>query len=328
VESTKPIKLMFLSDKKDSSGAATCTIMCADTATAPPPTTTTAILVTGGQTTGVTISKSVEVLKEDGTPLCMLPDMPDIKMDHTQSGLLACGSSVYSMSSSNTQTCISFSSGVWSETYTLINRRRWHVSWSSPIGIILMGGSSDDGVSSTTELLTNNGVSQNHFQLKYPLNEACAIELDDKVIVTGGVKNSLTVSVYNTAGWVEDLPNMQQGRFDHGCGHFINSNNEMVYLVAGGSLGGDPESTEILVSGSSAWSLVGNLPGFGLFDLRGVSFNNKVIMTGGLLNTAQKYILSFNIATNTWEEMGELQVPRYGHGMSVVPFSDISNYCT
>ena len=55
-----------------------------------------------------------------------------------------------------------------------------------------------------------------------------------------------------------------------------------MYLVAGGSLGGDPESTEILVSGSSAWSLVGNLPGFGLFDLRGVSFNNKVIMTGSL----------------------------------------------
>merc|ERR1711983_73265 len=43
VESTKPIKLMFLSDKKDSSGAATCTIMCADTATAPPPTTTTGV---------------------------------------------------------------------------------------------------------------------------------------------------------------------------------------------------------------------------------------------------------------------------------------------
>merc|ERR1711963_692886 len=41
VESTKPIRLAFLTDKKDSSGAATCTIMCADTATAPPPTTTT-----------------------------------------------------------------------------------------------------------------------------------------------------------------------------------------------------------------------------------------------------------------------------------------------
>ena len=68
-----------------------------------------------------------------------------------------------------------------------------------------------------------------------------------------------------------------------------------MYLVAGGSLGGDPESTEILVSGSSSWSLVGNLP-VGLFDLRGVSLNNKVIMTGfykqfGCMFKSQFYIL-------------------------------------
>ena len=37
----------------------------------------------------------------------------------------------------------------------------------------------------------------------------------------------LLTNDHDTAGWVEDLPNMQQGRFDHGCGHFINSNNEM-----------------------------------------------------------------------------------------------------
>ena len=114
--------------------------------------------------------KDVEVLNEDGTPsYCFLPEMPDIKMDHTQSGLVACGSSAYSVSSSNRQTCITFSSGVWSESHTLINRRSWHTSWSSPIGIILMGGDHNDGISTTTELLTNNGVSQNHFQLKYPL---------------------------------------------------------------------------------------------------------------------------------------------------------------
>ena len=52
-----------------------------------------------------------------------------------------------------------------------------------------------------------------------------------------------------------------------------------------------------------------------------------IIPAGGLSGTAQNYILSFNVATNTWEEVGQLQVPRYGHGMSVVPFSDISNYC-
>ena len=44
IQSTKPIKLMFLSDKKDSSGSATCTIECVGSTPAPtpsPPTTTT-----------------------------------------------------------------------------------------------------------------------------------------------------------------------------------------------------------------------------------------------------------------------------------------------
>ena len=66
--------------------------------------------------------------------------------------------------SSNRQSCFTFSSGVWTESHALMKERSWHTSWSSPIGIILMGG--DD---STTELLTANGVTQNHFQLKYKL---------------------------------------------------------------------------------------------------------------------------------------------------------------
>merc|ERR1719328_409339 len=44
IQSTKPIKLMFMSDKKDSSGSATCTIECVGSTPAPtpsPPTTTT-----------------------------------------------------------------------------------------------------------------------------------------------------------------------------------------------------------------------------------------------------------------------------------------------
>jgi len=49
VESTKPIKLMFLSDKKDSSGVATCSVMCADSATTtPPPSPTTAVTTAPG----------------------------------------------------------------------------------------------------------------------------------------------------------------------------------------------------------------------------------------------------------------------------------------
>merc|ERR1712122_207485 len=56
VESSKPIKLAFLTDKKDDSGAATCTIMCADTATAPPPTTTTGATGARSYVTGLSWS--------------------------------------------------------------------------------------------------------------------------------------------------------------------------------------------------------------------------------------------------------------------------------
>ena len=37
------------------------------------------------------------------------------------------------------------------------------------------------------------------------------------------------VSVYNEEGWVEDLPSLNLGRSNHGCGHFMNADYKMVY---------------------------------------------------------------------------------------------------
>ena len=49
----------------------------------------TAILVTGG----FGVSETSEVLLTNGSALCRIPNMPQNngKMDHTQSGLTACG---------------------------------------------------------------------------------------------------------------------------------------------------------------------------------------------------------------------------------------------
>ena len=89
-----------------------------------------------------------------------------------------------------------------------------------------------------------------------------------------------TVSVYSTQGWIEDLPDLLTGRQSHGCGQFVNSDNEMVsiflntyclylihchycqvYLVTGGKGSRDNiVSTEILVAGSDSWTQVGDLP--------------------------------------------------------------------
>ena len=62
---------------------------------------------------------------------------------------------------------------------------------------------------------------------------ACSIQFDDKVIITGGIhkftsSSSTTVSVYTMEGWIEDLPDLLQGRNYHGCGHYNDDNNEEV----------------------------------------------------------------------------------------------------
>ena len=36
------------------------------------------------------------------------------------------------------------------------------------------------------------------------------------------------MSKYNGGGWLEDLPDLNVGRFDHGCGHYVDSNNNNV----------------------------------------------------------------------------------------------------
>ena len=40
-----------------------------------------------------------------------------------------------------------------------------------------------------------------------------------------------TVSVYHIGGWVEDLPDLNTGRWGHGCGHYVDNNNDIVRLV-------------------------------------------------------------------------------------------------
>ena len=46
------------------------------------------------------------------------------------------------------------------------------------------------------------------------------------MILTGGLKTLKKVSVYDTNGFVEYLPDLMNGRHHHACGFFVN--NEMI----------------------------------------------------------------------------------------------------
>ena len=56
---------------------------------------------------------------------------------------------------------------------------------------------------------------------------ACAINLGSTVLLTGGLTLT-TVSQYNEAGWVRDLPQLQEGRTDHGCSSYDNDDGTKV----------------------------------------------------------------------------------------------------
>ena len=49
------------------------------------------------------------------------------------------------------------------------------------------------------------------------------------MIVTGGYYNPNRVSIYNDDGWVENMPSLNSGRRAHGCGHYYNIAEQLVF---------------------------------------------------------------------------------------------------
>ena len=63
-------------------------------------------------------------------------------------------------------------------------------------------------------------------------SSACAIELEDTVVVTGGwslfTGPFATVQVYTISGPQQQLPSLMTGRYQHACAHFVDSENSVV----------------------------------------------------------------------------------------------------
>ena len=117
------------------------------------------ILITGGN--GLT---SVEVLSTSGSSLpllCTLPPLPSSRYGHTQDGLVACGGCCAAAGAS----CVTLTAEGWEETHQLQTARNYHSSWSSPAGLLMMGGYGYSAYN-TTELLTNSSTSPS-FLLEY-----------------------------------------------------------------------------------------------------------------------------------------------------------------
>ena len=97
--------------------------------------------MTGGRKDGAKITSaergltSVELLHDDGSPWCSLPDLPQGLSYHSQTRLEACGGAWHITE------CVKFSKGNWTTSYSE-EHSFWagHSSWASPLGTVLIGG--------------------------------------------------------------------------------------------------------------------------------------------------------------------------------------------
>ena len=118
------------------------------------------IIVTGGSGGS---NKSVEIIREDldGNVMsyCSLPDLPDVRNSHTQSGLITCGGG----GTNDTRTsCVTFSSGQWKSSHVLQYGRQGHSSWMSKHGTVILGGGE-----LYTEILNDDGTTTLNFTIHH-----------------------------------------------------------------------------------------------------------------------------------------------------------------
>jgi len=257
------------------------------------------IIVAGGEK-----QKKVKLVKPDTKEVCDLPDLPSY-FTYSSINLLdgtpvLCGSwdAKWSKARMKNETeprkfkaatsCVQLSPASKDAQWTIFTENKSNhrdcVSLTTPDGILLMGGHNSRRV----DLLKPDGSYEYQvFVLSRMIDRACGIEDEGTLIITGGGSNGFDESMasnvvqrYNRQGYVEDLPQMNHARTEHGCG-FYHKDGKKVLVVAGGYYGWYQKisSTETHVLGSPSWTSSSPLPRR-MFASASVSMNDKIYILG------------------------------------------------
>jgi len=284
------------------------------------------IILSGGRAANIPITKtSVEVFVPSTGKSCSLPSLPDDRSYHTMDGTLICGGY-------GTTTCLSFSSGQWITSNTLVETRYSHSSWQTDQGVVLMGGAKSGY---TSEIVPMDGEQgETSFAMQDRIEWACALQdlTSESFILTGGQHSGRVVARYDMQGHVEDLPQLAVARYGHGCGSYLRGDGTQVFLVAGGYNNKYPtpsmeSSTEVLTTGSSAWSMATPLP-IAMWSVKGVTVSNILYMTAGYDGSQRDAILAWLDDEQKWVESGKMKMARDQHAVSTIQLDDpVMEFC-
>jgi len=281
-------------------------------------------------------NNSVQALDQDGNYWCDLPDIPTERFGATMDGNILCGGQSYPSSND----CNVYNMGTWIDYPDILIEARWHSSsWGRPypnsyvVESHIFGGFD----SPNTTVVVNDVNSLPNYNYTDGGFGQCTIQFDNYVIITGGTYLgntffSTTVAAYNDNGFLYYLPPLVEGRFFHGCGHYIDDVGNLVYLVTGGvnTTTTDTVTTELSIN-EGAWFTVptGDLP-TRRHGLEGVSLNNNLFMTGGwewdTTGDALGEVLQWDNDLNEWFLISYF-TPSIFHSVSVLPCDEVKNYC-
>ena len=144
-------------------------------------------MITGGLNNGQWLS-SAEIYNPNTNTGCLLPQLPEGRIGHSVDNGLDC-----LMSS-----CFKWSpvSGTWTQSHTLRQNRRQHLSWATASGVYLIGGSYS---MRTSEKVKLDGSVEEGFGLKYDTRfynlHLCNYEQSGYLLVTGMHVLSLTLTI-------------------------------------------------------------------------------------------------------------------------------------
>jgi len=332
--------------------SAGCKKASAPSTTTPAPptyTTTEGILIVGGYGDKLDNGHtSVEVFIPGKRKSCKLPSLPypraSSTVDIVDNTAIVCGG-IFDINNETTNihtlnSCLQLKSSGWEEYMTLNTGRYCHTSWVSKEGLILVGGDIMSVDREDDTELVKPGADPISFEVPWT-RRACAINDIDSTIVTGNYldldDNGKTyyggrkVVRYNIQGYVEDLPEMNQGRWGHGCGAYQASNSR-VLIVAGGDSGNSVKSrlhksTEKLVIGESSWTTVSNLPSR-LSWVSSVSLDNTVFIIGGAtFGNQYEQVYAYDVDEDYWREVGDMDQPRSAAAATKVDVPTIKHFC-
>jgi len=210
------------------------------------------------------------------------------------------------------------------------------VSWATTSGVYLIGG--EESVR-TSEKVKLDGSVEEGFSLKYDTEFACSISDPDneEVIITGGGEYPAvkTVSVYSEAGWKRDLKPLNQGRYEHACGSYINGGKKFLMVTGGAPAKSNSrprnylDSTEIF--SDNVWRTVAAKLPTKLLGPRVATINNRVLLFGGEpfdgWGVGTKDILEFNHETESWSVIGAMKWRKLFVSVSVVSIDDYEKWC-